>query len=178
MSLSDLSTVDVSRGPQILAICGSLVGLAIVFVFLRLWVRIKIIHQVGSDDYFIAAAAVVMLAEFIVMIPEVAYGAGRHAQYIVPASNIAKGLHLNFVTQPLCLVSLCFTKISVGLFLLRLTPSLKFRRFIWGMIVFTILSAIGNLCAYCMLARYCKPYTDQSSSDRLFSVHSHGVHLG
>lgn len=89
-----------------------------------------------------------ILAEFIVMIPQVGYGAGRHLDNIVPAANVVKGLHLNFVTQPLCLISLCFTKISVGLFLLRLTPSATYRRFVWGVIIFTILSAIGNLCKH------------------------------
>lgn len=137
---------DTNRGPLILAVCGSLVGLATVTVLLRLWVRVRMIHQTGWDDFFILAAAVVMLAEMIVIVPEVHYGAGRHAEYIVPASNIVTGLHYNFVTQPLCLIALCFTKLSVGILLLRLTPSRRHRLFIWSMIVFTILSTTGNLC--------------------------------
>jgi hypothetical protein len=86
-----------------------------------------------------------MFAEMMVIIPQVQLGAGRHKEYIEPESNIVKGLHLNFVTQPLCLIGLCLTKVSVGLFLLRITPSKKFRYFIWGCIVFTVLSATGNL---------------------------------
>jgi hypothetical protein len=85
-----------------------------------------------------------MFAEMMVIIPQVQLGAGRHYQYIKPESNITKGLHLNFVTQPLCLIGLCLTKISVGLFLLRITPSKRFRYFIWGLMVFTVLSATGN----------------------------------
>lgn len=139
---------DANRGPEILIICGTLTGLATLFVFLRILVRTIIIRQAGWDDYVILAAAVVMFAEMMVIIPEVQYGAGRHAEYIVPASNIVRGLHLNFVTQPLCLLGLCFTKVSVGLFLLRITPTLTYRRFIWGMIIFTALSAAGNVCEY------------------------------
>lgn len=87
---------------------------------------------------------VVMFAEMMVIIPEVNLGAGRHVQYIQPPENVVKGLHLNFVTQPLCLIGLCLTKVSVGLFLLRLTPSRQFRMFVIGTIVFTVLSATGN----------------------------------
>jgi hypothetical protein len=86
-----------------------------------------------------------MFVEMMVIIPEVQLGGGRHVQYIQPPENVVKGLHLNFVTQPLCLIALCLTKVSVGLFLLRLTPSRNFRYFVIGTIVFTILSHTGNL---------------------------------
>lgn len=137
---------DINRGPQILAVCGTLVGLAVAAVSLRVWVRATITRQIGWDDSLIAAAAAVMLAEMGVIVPEVRRGAGRHVQYIDPPSDVVIGLHLNFVTQPLCLISLCLAKVSVGLFLLRLKPSRRFVLFIRGVIVFTILSAVGNLC--------------------------------
>lgn len=103
------------------------------------------------------AAAVVTFAEMMVIIPEVYYGAGRHAAYIQPASNIVTGLHLNFVTQPLCLIGLCLTKISVGLFLLRLTPSRRFQVFIWVVIGITAMSATGNLCE-CFFSSFPFPF--------------------
>jgi rhodopsin domain-containing protein len=87
-----------------------------------------------------------MFVEMMIIIPQVSYGAGRHVHYIEPKSNVVTGLHLNFVTQPLCLIGLCLTKVSVGLFLLRLTPSVRFRRIIWGVIIFTVLSSTGNFC--------------------------------
>ena len=87
-----------------------------------------------------------MFAEMMIIIPEVRMGGGRHIQYIQPPENVTKGLHLNFATQPLCLIALCLTKVSVGLFLLRLTPSKRFRYFVIGTTIFTILSATGNMC--------------------------------
>jgi hypothetical protein len=68
------------------------------------------------------------------------------AEYIKPPENVTKGLHLNFVTQPLCLIALCLTKVSVGFFLLRLTPSPRFRRIVIGTMIFTFLSTTGNFC--------------------------------
>jgi len=88
----------------------------------------------------------------MIIIPQVHYGAGRHVQYIQPASNVVTGLHLNFITQPLCLIALCLTKVSVGLFLLRLTPETTLRRFIIGTIIFTVLSATGNFCMHPILS--------------------------
>lgn len=135
---------DENRGPEILAICGTLVALSVLIVGLRIWVRAGMIGQVGIDDWTIIAATTVIFVEMMIIIPQVHYGAGRHVQYIEPPSNVTKGLHLNFVTQPLCLIALCLTKVSVGFFLLRLTPSKRFRRFVIGMIIFTVLSATGN----------------------------------
>ncbi|KAL3425733.1 integral membrane family protein [Phlyctema vagabunda] len=136
---------DINRGPQILAICGTLVGLTIVTILLRLWVRIKIIRQLGWDDYFMVAAMAILFVEMMIFIPQVHYGAGRHVKYIVPASNVTKGLHLNFVTQPLCVIALCLAKVSIGLFLFRLTPSHRYSVFILCLITLTVLSATGNL---------------------------------
>lgn len=89
---------------------------------------------------------VVMFIQFMVLVPEVHLGGGRHVQYIMPPENVNKALHLNFVTQPLCLIALCLTKVSVGFFLLRLTPSPMFKRFVIGMMMFTVFSATGNFC--------------------------------
>ncbi|KAK3314859.1 hypothetical protein B0H66DRAFT_457855, partial [Apodospora peruviana] len=135
---------DVNRGGEILAICGTMVGISVFVVMLRIYVRAWIIRQMGPDDWTIIAATTVIFVEMMIIIPQVRLGAGRHWQYIDPPENIPLGLHLNFITQPLCLIALCLTKVSVGLFLLRLTPSVKFRYFIIGTIVFTVLSWAGN----------------------------------
>ena len=87
----------------------------------------------------------VMLVELAVIIPSVSLGAGRHVQYLDPKNNI-QGLHLNFVTQPLCLIALCLTKLSVGLFLIRLTPSKRHVRIVWAVVILTVLSWLGNFC--------------------------------
>ncbi|PQE28222.1 hypothetical protein CJF30_00010920 [Rutstroemia sp. NJR-2017a BBW] len=137
---------DYNRGPQILAICGSLVALTLIVGFLRLYVRIRIIREVGVDDYLM------MGAMMMVIIPEVHLGAGRHVQYIIPASNVTRGLHLNFVTQPLCVIGLCLAKLSIGFFLLRLALAKKYKFFIYGVLIFTGLSATGNLCIDCFLS--------------------------
>ncbi|KAM3081752.1 hypothetical protein ACMFMG_005198 [Clarireedia jacksonii] len=136
---------DHNRGPQILAVCGTLVALTLIVGFLRLYVRLRIIRDVGVDDYLMIGAMVILFTQMMVIIPEVHFGAGRHVQYIVPASNISRGLHFNFVTQPLCVIGLCLAKLSIGFFLLRLALAKKYKYFIYGVLIFTGLSATGNL---------------------------------
>ena len=89
----------------------------------------------------------VMFAQMILIILQVQMGAGRHVDDIAPEDNI-EGLHLNFVTQPLCLIALALVKISIGMLLLRLTVSAKFKKFIWATIAFTGLAFIANFCKF------------------------------
>ncbi|KAM0609217.1 hypothetical protein ACHAO3_001457 [Verticillium nonalfalfae] len=110
---------DLNRGPEILGVCGAMVGLALVFVVLRVYVRVAIIRQLGWDDYCMIVAMAVMFAEMMVIIPQVGYGAGRHVEFIEPKSNVVEGLRLNFVTQPLCLIALCLTKVMTVFFQCR-----------------------------------------------------------
>lgn len=49
---------DENRGPQILAVCGSLVGFSLVIVIFRLYVRAKVVQRIGADDWTIVAAMV------------------------------------------------------------------------------------------------------------------------
>jgi hypothetical protein len=53
---------DYNRGPQILAVCGSLVTLTLIVGLLRLYVRIRIIREVGVDDYLMMGAMVSTLS--------------------------------------------------------------------------------------------------------------------
>lgn len=94
------------------------------------------------------------IGSFGVNIPDVAIGAGRHAAYIVPASNIVQGLKLNFVTQPLLLVGTTLTKVSIGFFLLRIAPNLWYRRSL--IIVNTFLIVITTFFVLTLFVQ-CKP---------------------
>lgn len=95
-----------------------------------------------------------MFAEMMIIIPQVQLGAGRHVDYIDDV-DFVEGLHLNFVTQPLCLIALCLTKLSVGLFLLKLTTTKWHKNLIWAIMLFTVLSWAGNFCKCCPFGHRC-----------------------
>lgn len=171
---------NVDLGAEILAICGTMVGFATAVTAIRIAVRVRIVKRIGAEDYFIVVASVsitqlpvsnsegsmrlrstgansvsyqvLMFVEMMVIIPQVAFGAGRHVQYIEPPSNITNGLRLNFVTQPLCLLALCLTKISVGTLLLSIKPFLIYKRIFQGLIAFAVVSSIANLGMWCFLS--------------------------
>jgi hypothetical protein len=65
------------------------------------------------------------------VIPQVHYGAGKHVDYIDPDDFVA-GLRLNLISQPVFLFAICFVKISVGFFLLRIAVGRFYRRLIIG----------------------------------------------
>ena len=90
------------------------------------------IHADGITDFeqFLS-----LISEGFV-IADVYYGAGRHATYLKDPHKLSYGLYLNFVCQPFFLVGVVLVKVSIGLFLLRLTPSQFFHRFIIGMQAF------------------------------------------
>jgi hypothetical protein len=82
----------------------------------------------------------------MLVIPEAHYGAGRHVADLPNAADRSYGLYLNFISQPFYLVAIVLVKVSIGLFLQRLTPATFFRRFIWGMQVFMFIYTTVALC--------------------------------
>ena len=52
------SNGDVDQGWAILAICWAFIALALVTTILRVWVRSRITHNLGGDDYVAVAAMV------------------------------------------------------------------------------------------------------------------------
>jgi hypothetical protein len=71
------------------------------------------------------------------VIPEVQNGAGRHAYFLADEpTKQGYALYLNFISEPVLTLGVSLVKVSIGLFLLRLTPSKFFRRFIWSMQAF------------------------------------------
>jgi len=145
---------DHNRGPEILAVCGALTAISFLFIVMRLYVRIRITKNAWWDDWLVFSAWVVVFAEMMLFIPEVRYGAGRHAAYIDPPSNISKGLKLNFITQPMCILSITLIKAGIGLFLLRLTPSVVYRRIIQTTVGLT---CAVNFAYIVILFNQCKP---------------------
>ncbi|KAH8667984.1 hypothetical protein BGZ60DRAFT_528324 [Tricladium varicosporioides] len=147
--------LDVNKGPQILGAVATTTILACIVAVMRLYVRTRMIHAVGFDDYFIIAATTCSLAAFVVTIPDVTiYGAGRHAIYISPPSNITTGLKLNFVIQPIMLSGVTFVKVSIGFFLLRIAPNDWYRRSLIG--VNTFLLVITTFFVITLFVQ-CKP---------------------
>ncbi|KAH7349086.1 hypothetical protein BKA66DRAFT_477026 [Pyrenochaeta sp. MPI-SDFR-AT-0127] len=101
----------------------------------RLFVRVKMIQNVGWDDYTMGVAMMLCVAGQIVIIPQVRLGAGKHLDQI-PPDEFQQAFKLNFVTQPLYLFAIMLIKESIGFFLLRIAITPFYRRTIISVMVF------------------------------------------
>ncbi|KAK7990285.1 integral membrane family protein [Apiospora arundinis] len=128
---------DDYRGDEILGAVVATTTLAFFTVCARLWVRLTMIHRMGSDDYAMIVAMILSLAGLGLVIPQVIYGAGRHIAYLRPAVATV-GLKINFVSQVFYLWAIPAVKMSIGLFLLRIAPNKGYRRALQGVMVFTM----------------------------------------
>lgn len=115
-----------------------------------------------------------MLAQMVLIMLQVQYGAGQHVDTIEHDDNIT-GLRLNFVTQPLCLIALAVVKVSIGILLSRLTTSSNSKR-LWGTIIFTILAFVGNFRRFYL--NDVRPPMLIKFSDRHATMSAPGIGLG
>ncbi|KAK0113334.1 hypothetical protein ONS95_013590 [Cadophora gregata] len=129
---------DDSRGPAIIAAVTITTISALATVILRLWVRIKIVRSVGPEDYVMIGAVLLSVTGWLIVIPQVMHGAGRHVAYLDP-EVVKIGLKLNFVTQPIYLIATTASKVSIALFLLRIASTKIWKRFLWALLGFMIL---------------------------------------
>ncbi|KAL8752901.1 MAG: hypothetical protein Q9199_005418, partial [Rusavskia elegans] len=106
------------RGMAILSI--SLVTLTVGanLVCLRMYVRMKR-HITGWDDYTICIALALSLLGTVADVYQVANGAGRHIETLTPA-QLSEFIKWAFVVGGVgFVISTCFVKISVCIFILR-----------------------------------------------------------
>ncbi|PVI01949.1 hypothetical protein DM02DRAFT_523893 [Periconia macrospinosa] len=117
-------------GPAVLGATITVTIVALITLIVRLYVRVKMIRNVGWDVTLI--------------IREVHFGAGKHIDQISP-EGIKEAFKLNFVTQPLYLFSVMLVKESVGFFLLRIANTPFYRRTIISIMVFMILYTVAAI---------------------------------
>ncbi|RDL30696.1 uncharacterized protein BP5553_10041 [Venustampulla echinocandica] len=128
---------------------------ALLAVGVRMWVRISMVRSVGWDDYWILAAMALSFSGWMVTIPSVTYGAGRHTFYILQAVGPEKmktGLKLNFAAQIIYVFAIAAIKVSIGLFLLRFTSSKAYKILIYsilGFLAFYTIAGTASLMAQC-----------------------------
>lgn len=120
-----------SNVPQILSIVGIFFGLAMLTVFLRVYVRTIMLSVFGPDDWVMLAAALMALGTFICFVGETNYGVGRHVDCIqIPELEMM--MKWQFYHNLWVMFGVVFVKISVALFLMRLAPKTSWKWFLGG----------------------------------------------
>lgn len=147
-----MSTPD--RGWVILAVSWPLFGISAILVVLRAWVRTRIIKSWGWDDPFIILALLCAIINTALATIASYYGTGRHAIDLSAYQQI-QSTKYNWLSQGFHVMSTNWGKVSVALFMLRISQRAKHHRpAMWtGIAVLTIINAV---CVYTIYGQ-CTP---------------------
>ncbi|KAF2649234.1 hypothetical protein K491DRAFT_721863 [Lophiostoma macrostomum CBS 122681] len=109
-----------NRGPALQAVCATFVSTAFVATMLRVYVRLRLVKAFGWDDAFMIISLLAYIMFSTCVIAGIHYGTGRH-EWDLTAENIYMAKRYWW----LCYLAYCTAtiagKISIGLFLLRIT---------------------------------------------------------
>ncbi|KAF2267549.1 hypothetical protein CC78DRAFT_541507 [Lojkania enalia] len=122
---------------ELSAITISLMTVALVAVIGRVYIRACVLHVFRLDDYFIVAAMACSVAACSIFLHVVTLGMGKHI-FAIPPENIMPLLMWIFIVAVLIPLAVCFVKISIALFLLRLTQRTRYHKFLWGIVAFLV----------------------------------------
>ncbi|KAI0594613.1 hypothetical protein F4775DRAFT_426977 [Biscogniauxia sp. FL1348] len=133
---------DIDRGPALIAIYSVFCGVSLVFLVSRLYAR-HIIRGSGWDDVFMIITWVLFACLTALVGIMASNGSTRHVYYLdeKQAMYLVK---LNYIGQPIGIVTVGTGKIAVGILISRLLGSLsKWRkRFVWGLLILTTIVTI------------------------------------
>ncbi|KAM3076961.1 hypothetical protein ACMFMG_003572 [Clarireedia jacksonii] len=148
MSSTDPNLPHDSKVTQILGVCSAMLVLITVVVGARIWIRLKYAKGgLGADDYCIIAAWVLGAAFDLDPINQVKYGLGQHI-YDLPDPTILTGsLELYYFGELLYYICVSVTKMAILFLYLRLATSKTFRKLVWCVMGFVILTALSSCLA-------------------------------
>ncbi|KAJ4301670.1 hypothetical protein N0V90_003763 [Kalmusia sp. IMI 367209] len=122
-------------------VCSTFMGLAITSVLLRVYVRIRLVRAFGWDDAFMVTALAFHIMFAVSAIKGVHWGTGRHMA-ILNEEQITKALKYWYLCYPAYCLSMVAAKISIGIFLLRVTVQPVYRRIIYVVMISTVITGL------------------------------------
>ncbi|MCJ1246040.1 hypothetical protein MMC30_003244 [Trapelia coarctata] len=151
-----LPTYDCSQdqGTKALVVASVLLGIAIVTVIARLYVRIVMRRSLGWDDYLIIASSLIGITAFATYVKCIQAGMGRHLLCLT-LERIADVAKWSLISQILISVNLGLTKVSVIIFVMRVIDKAKKRltQLLWVLIAFIIISHLVQFLLFCLQCR-------------------------
>ncbi|KAI0537065.1 hypothetical protein GGR58DRAFT_360890 [Xylaria digitata] len=130
-----------NRGPELFAVCVTLLIASVVAFSLRIYTRLVLVKAWGLDDWFMSFATISFILFVTSAITGIHYGTGRHYADLKNA-DIEQAMKYWW----LCYIWYCLTmiasKISIGIFLLRLTVSATHHWIIYVVMLLTVASGV------------------------------------
>ncbi|KAF4634671.1 hypothetical protein G7Y89_g3427 [Cudoniella acicularis] len=132
-------------GPTIVAVMWTQTGLALIFVLMRLWTRIKINRVAGWDDYLISLSWLMLMPYTVACTAAALKGFGRHVTEITPEQFVA-ATRAEIIGQTFCIIGIATSKASAAIFLLRITI-IQWHRYV----LYSLMLAVSVMCFFCAL---------------------------
>jgi len=107
-------------GHTILSVMWLETAIALLFVCLRLWTRIRITQTVGWDDYLIVLSWLMLMPYTVGCTVAVTHGFGRHSTELT-LDGIVAATKAEIIGQTFCIIGIATSKSSAAIFLLRIT---------------------------------------------------------
>ncbi|KAI1378264.1 hypothetical protein F4677DRAFT_389098 [Hypoxylon crocopeplum] len=113
-----MAVVD-DRGPQLAIAVSLFLGLSVITVALRCYVRAGILKVFQIEDSLAVATLMCYILYCTIVMLSISHGAGKHIED-VPIENIPKVLQMRWAGELAYVVTSLFLKFTVGVFLLRI----------------------------------------------------------
>lgn len=170
--LSALPVCEENRGTLLLWLAWTLQILAIIVVFLRIWLRRKIRDGISWDDYFIVASLIDAIIGVGFMTKMVRAGAGKHI-YCLALGRIPVAIQWSIYAQIVNNIGIGLVKISVCLCVLRVIDRVGkwLSRFLWVLIAFVTASHFVQVMLFLLQCRPMAAIWDTSIHGQCFSSH-------
>ncbi|KAH8668816.1 hypothetical protein BX600DRAFT_460764 [Xylariales sp. PMI_506] len=137
-----MAEVVEDRSPTLRAVCITLLVCSLVASGLRCYTRLGILRAFGPDDWTMVAANIAYIIYIACAITGSVYGIGHHKADL-PPQNVVTGLMYWWLCYLWYGLTMLTSKVSIGIFFLRLTVSKHHRRIVYVAIGLTIVTSIA-----------------------------------
>ncbi|KAL8993861.1 MAG: hypothetical protein Q9169_006032 [Polycauliona sp. 2 TL-2023] len=142
---------DENRQGDMLATTITVTTLTTLVVILRIATRMRLVRNVGWDDYTIVAACLGHVVALGLIIMQLHYGFGRHRYYLTER-EYTQFMKYSYGEWIQTFQTLMFTKISICLLLLRIPVDKYFIRPLQGSIAFLIVTNIRIIISQAIIS--------------------------
>ncbi|KAI3398338.1 hypothetical protein diail_9430 [Diaporthe ilicicola] len=142
-----------NRGPELRGVAIALVTMATVSFILRAYVRARMVKAFGVDDWFMLAATIMFILFVTCVNIGVHYGTGRH--YVdLTQQNFENAMQFWYYCYIWYCWTMIFSKISIGIFLLRIIVE---RIQIWFIYIALAINVMTGLVFFFVTTLQCHP---------------------
>ncbi|CAG7953771.1 unnamed protein product [Penicillium nalgiovense] len=158
MATMDPEYINQTKGPRILGIFWSFFSVSVVMISLRLYIRARMLRNIGLDDYIIVAAMIMVASYTILTTVNVVLGYGSHTSVLMERGGmdlVERILVINYADFALGIISFTTPKLAVAALLNRIMNPGRFHR-IWLWILTGSVFVTSSICII-VLFTMCDP---------------------